>query len=119
MICLPTWCWKQCCCRSCHDVCVSTGCCKCWRDAGICFVSQGATQKEPAYHHEHPKAGSTNLHKNIGQAFQNGYVAGDHCRNGDCWIEVASGHIGSDVDCRTSKISGDATEETVHDMTST
>lgn len=74
----------------------------------MCFVSQGATQKEPAYHHEHSKAGSTNLHKDVGQAFQHGYVASDHCCNGDCWIEVPSRYIGSDVDCRTSKISGNS-----------
>lgn len=68
------------------------------------YVPQGATQREPAYHHEHSKAGSANLHKDVRQAFQHGYVAGDHCCDGDCWIEVASRYIGRDVDCRTSRI---------------
>ena len=66
-----------------------------------------------AYHHEHSKAGSTNLHENVGQAFKKGYVASDHRCDGDCWIEMAAGNVGCDVNCR-QQTSGNFNRSTQH-----
>lgn len=62
-------------------------CCRLVRDASRWFPG---LRSRAAYHHEHSKARSTNLHKYVGQALEEGNVASDHRCNGDCWVEVAA-----------------------------
>lgn len=55
-----------------------------------------------AYHNEHPNAGTTDLHNNVCQALEEGYVARDHCGKSHRRVEVAPRHISRDVNCITA-----------------